>query len=201
MTNLRMKNIVFDLAGVVFARNAERCPQELMEYFSFINSGEPLPEFWNDYDRGTRLIDDVAEHLAVFRNSDTATAKRNMLQAMNYQEEILPTKQLIADLKMAGYKLYVLSNMSLEYINFLRGKEVYAHFDGEVISCEIHTIKPECEIYETLLSRYDLEPSETMFIDDRQENVEQAAMLGIVPFHFERLNPARSCDRLREILL
>jgi hypothetical protein len=28
-----MKNIVFDLAGVVFARNEARCPQELMDYF------------------------------------------------------------------------------------------------------------------------------------------------------------------------
>lgn len=196
-----LKTIVFDLAGVVFARNMERCPQELMEYFSFINSGEPLPPFWNDYDRGTRPLDSVAEHLAAFRGSDVPTAKRNMLRAIEYQEEVVATKRLIADLKAAGYRLIVLSNMSIEYIEYLRKKEVYSYFDGEVISCETHTIKPERAIYETLLSRYNLTPSETMFIDDRLENVEQAAALGIVPFHFDRLSPETSCDQLRAMLL
>ena len=196
-----MKTIVFDLAGVVFARNVERCPQELMEYFAFINSGEPLPSFWNDYDRGTRTLENVAEHLAVYRGSDYETAKHNMQQAILYQEEVVPTKRLIADLKAAGYQLIVLSNMSLEYIEYLRRKEVYSYFDGEVVSCDTHTIKPEREIYETLLTRYALDPAETMFIDDRLENVEQAATLGIVPFHFDRLAPEQSCAELRRMLL
>ena len=81
-----MKNIVFDLAGVVVARNQERCPQYIMDYFYFINSGDPMPEFWNDYDRGTRTIDAVATELAKFRNSDFQTAKSRMLEAITYQD-------------------------------------------------------------------------------------------------------------------
>ena len=188
-TQKTMKNIVFDLAGVVFARNEERCPQELMQFFSFINSGEPMPPFWNDYDRGTATID------------DSAFAKSMMLRAIEYQEEIEPTKRLICDLRKAGYRLFVLSNMSLEYIEFLRRKEVYAYFDFEVISCETHYIKPEKEIYEYLLSQYGLVADETLFIDDRAENVEAAALLGIKPFHFDRKSPDSSCRQLREMLL
>ena len=89
-----MKNIVFDLAGVVFARNEKRCPKELMDYFYFINSGEKLPDFWNDYDRGTRDIDSVAQRLALFRNSDFQTAKTMMLQAVTYQEQVGATAEL-----------------------------------------------------------------------------------------------------------
>lgn len=195
-----MKNIVFDLAGVVVARNEARCPQYIMDYFYFINSGNPMPEFWNDYDRGTRDIDSVAQCLAEFRGSDFNTAKSMMLEAITYQEQVVPTAELIAELKAAGYKLFVLSNMSKEYIDFLREMDVFKYFDGQIISCEVSLIKPEKEIYELLLERYNLEPEQTIFIDDRKQNVEAAAEIGIVPFHFDRVNPEKSCEQLRCIL-
>ena len=69
-----------------------------------------------------------------------------MEQAIALQEAIEPTERLIADLKAAGYRLYVLSNMSREFIDFLRTKPVYRHFDGEVVSCEEHVVKPEPRI-------------------------------------------------------
>ena len=85
-----------------------------------------------------------------------------------------PTERLVGDLKAAGYRLYVLSNMSREFIDFLRRFPVYGLFDGEVVSCEEHTVKPEPRIYEILLERYGLTPSETLFIDDREMNIEAA---------------------------
>ncbi|MBQ2424373.1 MAG: HAD family phosphatase, partial [Alistipes sp.] len=145
-----MKNIVFDLAGVVFARNEARCPQELMDYFYFINSGEQLPDFWCDYDRGTRSFDNVAQCLAQFRGSDIQTARHMMATAITYQDQVAPTAELIAELKGESYRLFVLSNMSKEYIDFLRKMPVYQYFDGEVISCEVGLNKPEREIYALL---------------------------------------------------
>lgn len=195
-----MKNIVFDLAGVVFARNEARCPQELMDYFYFINSGEQLPDFWCDYDRGTRSFDNVAERLAQFRGSDVQTARHMMATAITYQDQVAPTAELIAELKGESYRLFVLSNMSKEYIDFLRKMPVYQYFDGEVISCEVGLNKPEREIYSLLLDRFSLDPKQTMFIDDRKENVVAAAELGIVPFHFDRKNPEQSCNQIRELL-
>ena len=196
-----MKNIVFDLAGVVFARNEKRCPKELMDYFYFINSGEKLPDFWNDYDRGTRDIDSVAKRLALFRNSDFQTAKTMMLQAVTYQEQVGATAELIVDLKAAGYNLFVLSNMSKEYIEYLRKMPVYQYFNKDIISCEVGLTKPETEIYKLLLDTLSLDPKQTIFIDDRKENVDAAAALGIVPFHFNRTEPEKSCEQLRCMLL
>lgn len=196
-----MKNIVFDLAGVVVARNQERCPQYIMDYFYFINSGEALPEFWDDYDRGTRDIDSVAQCLAEFRGSDFETAKSRMLEAVTYQEQVAPTAELIAELKAAGYRLFVLSNMSKDYIEFLREMPVFQHFEGEIVSCEVGLIKPEREIYNLLLDRYNLVPEQTIFIDDRKPNVDAGAEVGINPFHFDRNDPEKSCEQLRCILL
>ena len=91
--------------------------------------------------------------------------------------------------------------MSKDYIAFLRQMDVFRHFEGEIISCEVGLIKPEREIYTLLLERYNLDPEQTIFIDDRKPNVEAAAEVGIVPFHFDRCNPEKSCEQLRCILL
>ena len=197
-TMSKIKNIVFDLAGVVFARNKERCPKELMDYFYFINSGEALPDFWNDYDRGTRTFDAVAEALAEYRSSDVQTARHMMATAITYQDQIPETAELIAELKGAGYRVFVLSNMSKEYIDYLRKMPVYSHFDDDIVSCEVGLTKPEKEIYTLLLERFGLEPSQTMFIDDRLENIQAAAEVGIVPLHFSTANAQQSCDNIRK---
>ncbi len=117
------------------------------------------------------------------------------------QEPIPATERLIGELKQAGYGLYVLSNMSREFIDFLRRIPVYAHFDGEVVSCEERVVKPERRIYEILLDRYGLAPEATLFIDDRRANVEAAAELGIGGFVFDHHDPELSCRRLRSMLL
>ena len=197
-----MKNIVFDLAGVVFARNPERFPKELEEFFSFVFTTPEggVPAFWSDYDRGTRTVDEVAEAVAEYRGCSVEVAKHNMLLAIEYQEEVAPTARLIAELKRAGYRVLVLSNMSKEYIEFLRRMPVYHHLSEDIISCEVGYVKPEREIYELLLTRYNLRPEETMFVDDRSENVEAAEVLGITPFLFDRYHAEESCNAIRQML-
>ena len=197
-----LKNIVFDLAGVVVARNPQRFPKHLDEFFNFVFKShmQGIPQFWTDYDLGILEEEKVAEALAEFRGCDLATAKGNMQLAIEYQEQIEPTAQLIKELKERGYKLYVLSNMSKEYIEFLREYPVFDYFDEQVVSCEIGLGKPNRRIYEYLLEKYELNPAETIFIDDRKDNVDVAEELGITPFHFDRHNPEQACADLRKVI-
>lgn len=195
-----MKNIVFDLGGVVFARNPQHCPPGLTEFFAFISAPE-MPVFWNEYDRGTVTMEQVVQALCDFHGCPRSVAETNMQTAIALQEEIACTRSLIADLKAAGYSLYVLSNMAQEFIDFLRTMGVYALFDGDVVSCEEHTVKPERRIFEVLLSRYHLAPADTLFIDDRPANIATGAALGLATFLFDARNPDESCARLRRLLL
>ena len=117
------------------------------------------------------------------------------------QEPIPATERLVGELKAAGYRLYVLSNMAREFIAHLRRFPVYGLFDGEVISCEELTVKPEPRIYEILLGRYGLDPGETLFVDDRAANIEAAGRLGIRGFLFDHRDPEASCAELRAQLL
>ncbi len=194
-----MKNIVFDLGGVVFMRDPKKCTEDFIRFFSFVRL-DVMPHFWNEYDRGALTIDEVKEELCRYHNCDRKKVDNYMQLAINKQEVIAPTEELIHDLKAAGYRLYVLSNMSKEFIAFLREVPVYRYFDGEVVSCEEGVCKPEKEIYELLLSRYDLDPKETIFIDDRKENIEAAEQVGITGFHFNRKDIAGTIGELRSQL-
>ena len=195
-----MKNVVFDLGRVVFAQDPAKSTAEFKQFFSYV-SLTPMPQFWTDYDMGVLSFDQVAEELAAYRGVEAKFAREMITIAIGKQETIRPTEKLIDELKAAGYKLYVLSNMSREFIDFLRKQKVYENFDGDVVSCEVGIVKPMPEIYDLLLERFDLDPAETIFIDDRKENVDAAAAKGIATFHFDRNDYEGSCERLREILL
>ncbi len=197
-----LKNIVFDLGGVVVMHNEEGFKQYLGDFFSFVFGATMagVPQFWLDFDNGLLTLEETAVEVAKFRNCEVETAKNNIQLALELQEAVLPTIALIEELKERGYKLYVLSNMSKEYIDYLRKLPVFELFDGQIVSCEVGCGKPHREIYEILLSRYALNPAETIFIDDRIDNVEAATELGIAPFHFDRKNPKSSCEKLRRLI-
>jgi HAD superfamily hydrolase (TIGR01509 family) len=192
-------NIVFDLGGVVFARDPRKFEPEFIEFFSYITLPQ-MPKFWEDYDRGISSYDEVLKALAEYNDCSLELAENNLRRSILTQEAIPATKSLIEELKQANFKLYVLSNMSLEFIEFLRKQDVYKNFDGEVVSCEEHVVKPDAEIYRRLIKRYGLNPSETLFIDDRKANIDMAKAEGWGGYHFDARNPEVSCEELRRII-
>ena len=195
-----MKNIVFDLGGVLFARDKHKCSPEFIDFFRFIRT-DPMPDFWVEYDRGTLTLDQVIDALCALDGCTQDVARAYVREAVDRQEPVRATGRLVGELKRAGYRLYVLSNMSREFIDFLRRADVYALFDGEVVSCEEGTVKPEPRIYRILLDRYGLDPAETLFIDDRAANIAAAREAGIDGFRFDPHDPEASCDALRQRLL
>lgn len=195
-----MKNIVFDLGGVLFARDMRSCTQDFIDFFRFVRE-DPMPPFWVAYDRGTLTMQEVIDELCRVNGCSREKSEHYLQQSIDLQRPVAATERLIADLKVAGYKLYVLSNMSAEFIAFLRTFPVYKFFDGEVVSCEVQTVKPERRIYELLMERYALDPRETLFIDDRSANIATAETVGIRGFLFDFQDPETACRKLRKELL
>ncbi len=75
--------------------------------------------------------------------------------------------------------LWCLSNDLGEWSRTLRDRhELTQHFAGFVISSEVHSRKPEKEIYLELLSQAQSEPAECLFVDDRKKNLDAARLLG-----------------------
>ena len=111
--------------------------------------------------------------------------------------EIPGIYQVMKELKAQGYHLFCLTNWSHETFPIV--KQTYARlfdmFEGIVVSGEEKLVKPNPEIYKVLLNRYQLNPSESIFIDDRQANVDGAEKVGIKGILFQ------GSDSLRKQLL
>lgn len=99
------------------------------------------------------------------------------------------------DLKKRGYRLFVLSNASDAFYRYFPAAVPVEYFDGIVVSADLHKIKPDREIYEYLLDKYQLTAGECLFIDDRPENVEGARAVGMQAHQFQN-----DYDGIRKLL-
>lgn len=84
-----------------------------------------------------------------------------------------------------GGRTAILSNGGPEVTAGLRARRrLEDWFDVVIVSCEVGVCKPDPRIYELCLSRLGVEPAEALFVDDREENVEAAAKLGMQTVHY-----------------
>ena len=87
-------------------------------------------------------------------------------------------------LKDKNYKCYVLSNWSAETFKGIPIDYPFMQlFDGLLISGEDKLIKPDQAIYELAKKRFNLDPEETVFIDDKLENIEAAQKMNFKTIH------------------
>ncbi len=110
----------------------------------------------------------------------------------NWINTMTPVKniqKLIFDIHKSGKRLYLLSNISAEFGRDYKKvkwiKELFDCFDGLVFSGAIGMVKPNIDIFEYILNRYNLNPGECLFIDDRKENIDVAKKIGIESYLFD----------------
>ena len=103
------------------------------------------------------------------------------------------TKEWISNMKKEGLHVYILSNYG--DWTYQRTKDNALDFllltDGDIFSYSVRQVKPDVEIYETLLKKYQLTADECVFIDDRMENIEGAEKAGIHGICFETIGQVK----------
>ena len=93
-------------------------------------------------------------------------------------DEFTGMRELVADLKNAGYGLFLLSNASTAQHRYWPLFPVSRYFDGKLVSCDVKVVKPMREIYQIFTDRFLLDPEECLFIDDAPANVAAAITCG-----------------------
>lgn len=183
-----IKNIIFDVGQVLVKVRWLEVMQELGFPESTIEqvaNATVRSGTWSEYDRSLRSYEDI---LAEFISNNPQVEKEILLFMEHEAESIREfpyAKEWVKSFKDKGYKCYVLSNYpkrTFEKTCSERSFETY--MDGTVYSYAVQMIKPEKEIYQTLLEKYDLIPEDCVFIDDNLANVEAAKRLQIhaIPF-------------------
>lgn len=97
---------------------------------------------------------------------------------------------MLRSLKMAGYKLYILSNWGKWHFEELQKRndfrEFLQYFDGGIVSYQVGLKKPDRKIYEILIDKYNINPSSAVFYDDKPENIQAAKEVGLNAVIFDR---------------
>ena len=79
-----------------------------------------------------------------------------------------------------GFPLTLLSNMPLELSRHVtKSFPSLSTFEYLIYSCDYGSIKPELAIFQNCLELLKAAPQDILYLDDRSENVEAAARLGI----------------------
>ncbi len=99
-------------------------------------------------------------------------------------------------LKARGLETAILSNMGDSVLESIEASfDWIADFDVLIWSYQHNLAKPERAIYELLLDKLGTAPEETLFLDDKIENIEAARALGIQGLVFTNV------DQLRQDLI
>ena len=100
--------------------------------------------------------------------------------------------KILSELKEKELLLYILSNWSAETYPIAEERfDFLSWFDGKIISGEVGIVKPDLEIYKLLIKRYGLNPQKTVFIDDKDENIKAAELMGIYGIQFQNASKLR----------
>jgi putative hydrolase of the HAD superfamily len=101
----------------------------------------------------------------------------------------------LEELQAAGLTTALLSNMQFDMAAHARKYFAWlTRFDHQILSCELRLIKPDAAIFRETIQRLGVRPQETLFVDDREANVEAARAAGMRAVRFQ------STDRLRAAL-
>ncbi len=89
------------------------------------------------------------------------------------------TLQVLLDLKAGGTRLALLSNAGRDFGSYFRHGTLGDLFEKVFVSGELGTVKPSADIFEHVMAELGVTPEQTVFIDNKAENVEGAEALGI----------------------
>lgn len=187
------KNFIFDFGQVIVKFDPEFMTKVYIENPNEVKAVEDIifdRLYWDKLDEGTITDDEVKEGICS-RLPDSLKEKACLVYDNWYRNipfiEGMP--ELLKEIKQKGGKLYLLSNISKgfaeNYKNVPALAETFDLFDGLVFSGPIGIVKPSKEIFNYLLSKYNINAEESVFIDDNKNNIEGAQKLGINAVIFE----------------
>ena len=201
MESASIKNVVFDIGNVI----VRWAPLEIVR-LTFGNDrdhqelGKAIfqSEIWMNLNKGFISEAEAKVHYQITIGLSALECERLFYYVKHTQLLIFGSVELVQRVKAAGYNVFALTDNVHEIVSHLQSTYTFWDlFDGATISADLGLLKPQAAIYQAMLAQNDIEPAETVFIDDMPYNVEGAKAVGIAAIQFE--NSAQCEQELREL--
>jgi putative hydrolase of the HAD superfamily len=185
-----IKNIVFDLGGVIITLDRSEAVRRFMEVG--LDNAEDLLDAYHQKGVFLELEEGKLSREEFYEALRQEAGKYISDDAIDYGwlgfiKELPESKiTLLKTLKEKGYRLYLLSNTNPIIMSWAfspsfspEGKSIDHYFDKMYLSYQIGFTKPSSKIYDYMLKDSGLIPVETLFIDDGIANIEAGNKLGM----------------------
>lgn len=193
---MMINNIVFDIGNVLF----DFMPRDYIGTFGYDDKTSYILEeiifkskFWIESDRGTFTIAKLRDIL-INNHPEYSKHLKEILSDDWVKMHVIKQNSIeyLQKLKEEGYKIYLLSNISESAYKYISSFNFFRLVDGGIYSYQLKVCKPDEMIYLELLKKYNLIPSETIFIDDNLNNINASKILGINSILFKNLEQVKS---------
>ena len=179
MSEKTIRNIVFDIGWVLVRLAPTPLLRLLRDYGAELDQLEQVTSRIDLHEHESGRLDGAG----LVSNIASLAPRRppSELVAAAWVDMFDPDPRMfsLAERLRSRYQVYLLSNVGdLHWAELQRRFRLHELGQGVVTSFETGVMKPHAEIYVHTEKRFSLIPAETVFIDDRLENVEAVRMRG-----------------------
>lgn len=191
-----INTIIFDIGMVL----VDFCWRKMLhdfglegEAFEKVANATVRHPAWNEFDKGLMSTEEVIDIFAESAPEYRPYIERIFEDPTKMIAQYDYAKSWIQNLKERGYRIYILSNWSKPtYFACLDNElDFLSLVDGAVFSFQEHVIKPDKKIFEIICDRYNINPSEAVFLDDNEANVISSREFGLHTIRFQNYEQGR----------
>ena len=185
-------DFILDMGNVLLEWNKDKILQgvsDLEKDYMILDKVIFQSGLWEKLDFGTMTREELV--LKVVSIIGTTYQKKveeviwNWPAYIDIYTEVFP---VLSEVKKKGHRIFVLSNTSKVFYELLDRElsPLKELLDGFVLSCDIKAIKPDQTMFKKIIEKYQLDPSNCVFLDDIEENTTVAKKLGFNAYQVKK---------------
>ncbi len=184
-----IESAIFDIGGVLHSNEMPSVKEDIIKTLGITE--EEFNPHWREIspDLGNGRISEIQfwdQFLKKVGYTGPLPEESLLVRGYNNRLQIYDDVLDIArGMKAQDIQIALLSNTIATHVDYLEKRGLFDQFDIRVFSNEVGISKPDPKIYIITLEKLGTDPTKTVFIDDRQENVDAANNLGIRGILFE----------------
>jgi HAD superfamily hydrolase (TIGR01509 family) len=190
----RIRAVFFDMVGVIVCIYESKIGEALKPH-SPLSSEEITKKFFSYHKKEPATLSDKRTS-EIYTNavSELQLKGINETEFLRIMTDIFEPNREVEEIvkELKNYHLVLLTNTCQpHYTQVKKISGVLNMFDTKIISCEVGQLKPSPEIFQTAAKKTGIPFSESVFIDDTEENIIAAERLGLHGIVFENAEQLR----------